>query len=246
MQRRRIRRACGDVGSCADAAPRRRAQHPRAPPPRRPAAGTAPRNRPHLVELAVAVEDDVAAGRDRRARALGDRAGQRSHRNIVAHQQPVEIRSSPQITSRTIVTEVVAGATGSMAVNTTWAVIPSGRSASGRNAAKSVASSVARSVSTTGSVAVAVGGGAAVAGDVLEHRQHAAGRAGLRRPRARSPRPCRRVAVGAVADHRVGAGDRHVGERQAIDVDADRREIGGDQARAETGRLQSAAAASRS
>ena len=32
--------------------------------------------------------------------------------------------------------------------------------------------------------AVAVGGGAAVTGDVLEHRQHAAGRAGLRPPRA--------------------------------------------------------------
>ena len=38
------------------------------------------------------------------------------------------------------------------------------------------------------------------------------------------------VAIGAVADHRIGAGNRHVGDRQAIDVDAERRKIGGDQA----------------
>src|SRR6478736_715 len=59
--------------------------------------------------------------------------------------------SKPRITSRTRVTEVVAGAIGSMALYTIWAVIPSGRSDSGPNAAKSVATSVARSVSTRGS-----------------------------------------------------------------------------------------------
>ena len=37
------------------------------------------------------------------------------------------------------------------------------------------------------------------------------------------------VAIGAVADHRVGAGDRHVGQRQAIDGDAEGDEVGGDQ-----------------
>ena len=44
-----------------------------------------------------------------------------------------------------------------------------------------------------------------------------------------------RVAIGAVADHRIGARDRHVGERQAIDVDADAVEIAGDQPRAQAG-----------
>src|SRR5262249_55647375 len=59
---------------------------------------------------------------------------------------PIESR----ITLATILAEVVAGATGSMAVNTTWAVIPKGRARSGRKAAKSVVSSAARSVVTTG------------------------------------------------------------------------------------------------
>src|SRR6516164_110161 len=59
--------------------------------------------------------------------------------------------SQSRITSRTRVTEVVAGAIGSIAVYTIWAVIPSGRSESGRNAAKSVVLSVSRSVSTMGS-----------------------------------------------------------------------------------------------
>src|ERR1051326_472451 len=58
---------------------------------------------------------------------------------------------SPRITSRTIVTEVVAGVAGSMAVKTTWAVIASGTPASRRKARKSVASRLARSASTTGS-----------------------------------------------------------------------------------------------
>ena len=48
----------------------------------------------------------------------------------------------------------------------------------------------------------------------------------------------RRLAVGAVADHAVGAAHRHVGQRQAIDVDAERLEIGRDQPRAEPGRPQ--------
>src|SRR5262249_31492882 len=59
---------------------------------------------------------------------------------------PIESR----ITLATILAEVVAGATGSMAVNTTWAVMPNGRARSGRKAAKSVVSSAARSVVTTG------------------------------------------------------------------------------------------------
>src|SRR5580692_3308607 len=66
---------------------------------------------------------------------------------IRSPENPIESR----ITCCTIVTEVVAGATGSIALNTTCAVIPSGRPASVRNAAKSVSSSVARSVPTTGS-----------------------------------------------------------------------------------------------
>ncbi len=38
------------------------------------------------------------------------------------------------------------------------------------------------------------------------------------------------LAVGAVADDGIGTGDRHIGDRQTVDVDPDRHEIGGDQA----------------
>src|SRR5580692_3135608 len=61
--------------------------------------------------------------------------------------KPIESRITPP----TITADKVAGATASMALNTTCAVMPSGRPASGRKAAKSLASSVARSVATTGS-----------------------------------------------------------------------------------------------
>ncbi len=44
-----------------------------------------------------------------------------------------------------------------------------------------------------------------------------------------------RLPVGAVADHRVGTVDRDVGERQAVDVDAERQEVGRDQPRAQAG-----------
>src|SRR5215469_2748704 len=58
--------------------------------------------------------------------------------------------TNPRITSRTIVAEIVAGATGSIAEDTIWAVMASGRWLSARNAAKSVSSSVARSAWTVG------------------------------------------------------------------------------------------------
>ena len=122
-----------------------------------------------------------------------------------------------------------------MAVYTTCAVIPSGRSASGRNAAKSVASSVARSVSTTGSspwlsaVARPWPGRCLSTGSTPPAISPSATAARQRRDLAR------RVAIGAVADHGVGAGNRQVGNRQAIHVDADGSEVGGDQASAEMG-----------
>ena len=83
--------------------------------------------------------------------SLGRSAGPCIHRNVVAHRTTSE-SSQAAITCLTIVTEVVAGATGSIALNTTCAVIPSGKPAKGRNAAKSTASRVAKSVSTTGSL----------------------------------------------------------------------------------------------
>ena len=70
---------------------------------------------------------------------------------------------------------------------------------------------------------------------MLEHRQHAAASRPAATPRERG-HLLRRVAVGAVANHRVRARDRHVGHRQAIDVDADVSRDRGDEPGAETGR----------
>ena len=85
---------------------------------------------------------------------------------------------------------------------------------------------------------VAVGGRAAVPRNVLEHRQYAASeqplgdRAGDRRDLRR------RRAVSPVPDHRIGLAHRHVGKRQAVDVDADLMQVVCDQPAAEPGGAQ--------
>ena len=146
----------------------------------------------------------------------------------------------PRITSRIIIADVVAGWTASMALNTTCAVMPRGSLDSGRNAAKSVSSRVARSVSTTGSFEMAVGGGASVARQVFHHRQHAGGHQAFGLCACKRRDLVRRIAEGAVADHPVGAGHRYIGHRHAIDVDPKRDQILGDQPAAEPRRLKPA------
>src|SRR5262245_12083066 len=56
----------------------------------------------------------------------------------------------PRITSRVTRSEMLAGAAGSMAANTTWAVIAAGKSASARKGKKSEVSSSARPAGTLG------------------------------------------------------------------------------------------------
>ena len=122
-----------------------------------------------------------------------------------------------------------------MALNTTCAVMPSGSAASGRNAAKSVVSRVARSTATIGSrswlsaVARPWPGRCLRTGSTPPSRKPVGDRPRDRRDIVRA------VAIGAIADHRVGAGDRHIGERQAVDIDAQIRQIGGDQPRTKAG-----------
>ena len=85
----------------------------------------------------------------------------------------------PRITSPIIVAEVVAGCTGSIAVNTTWAVIANGKSFQ-RTECGEIGGLQRCAVGVHHrQLVVAVGVGAAVAGDVLEHRQHAAVRQAL-------------------------------------------------------------------
>ena len=116
-----------------------------------------------------------------------------------------------------------------MAVNTTCAVMPSGRAGSGMKAAKSVSSRVLRSVATTGSrawlsaVARPWPGMCLTTGSTPPACSPAATAAAMRGDLVRG------IAIGAGTDHRVGAGDRNVGDRQAIHGDAERRQIAGDQ-----------------
>ena len=81
-----------------------------------------------------------------------------------------------------------------------------------------------------GQLEMRIGKGAAVAGDVLHHRQHAAGQQPL------GGRPPERghdiglLAIGARADHVAGALDRHIEHRQAVGRDAVSRQVKGMQA----------------
>ena len=86
-----------------------------------------------------------------------------------------------------------------------------------------------------GELPMAVGGGAAVSGDVLEHRQNAPGQQAIGdRARQRRDLVCR-LPIGAVADDRVGAGNRNIRDRQAIHVDTDRNQVLSHQTGAEMG-----------
>ena len=74
----------------------------------------------------------------------------------------------------------------------------------------------------------------AVAGQMLQHRQHAA----IHQPRGdragKRGHLVGRIAIGTVTDDCVGAGHRHIGERQTVDIDADVEEIAGDQPAAQS------------
>ena len=77
---------------------------------------------------------------------------------------------------------------------------------------------------------VAIGSGAPMARQVLDDRQNPAALQPRRQRRRDHGDLVRRIAKGAIADHPVGAGDRHIGQRKAIDRDPRRGEIGGDKA----------------
>ncbi len=85
---------------------------------------------------------------------------------------------------------------------------------------------------------MAVDLGPAMAGDVLDDRQNAAGQHALAHRTAEVRDPLRLCAIGAVADHRVGARSRQVEHRQRVDRDAERGEIVGHQPSAEPGRFR--------
>ena len=76
---------------------------------------------------------------------------------------------------------------------------------------------------------MAVGLGAAVARQVLEHRQHPTRHEPLRN-RAGNGRDFGRFgAIGPIANNGIAARHRDVGDRQAIDVNSGTHQVGGDQ-----------------
>ena len=85
---------------------------------------------------------------------------------------------------------------------------------------------------------MAIDPGAAVAGKMLQHRQHPAGqetrghRAANRRHLLRAP------TIGAIADHLIGSPHRQIRDRQTVDVDAQLIQVLGDETRAEAGRSE--------
>mgnify|MGYP001586967502 CR=1 FL=1 len=82
---------------------------------------------------------------------------------------------------------------------------------------------------------VAVGGGAAMARQVLEDRQDAAGQQPLGDGFGDVGDFGNVGTIGPVPDHRVAAGNRNIRDRQAVDVDAERMQIGRDQASGKSG-----------
>ena len=89
-----------------------------------------------------------------------------------------------------------------------------------------------------GKLIVAVHFRAAMPRNVLHDRQHPARHQPLGRGRSQRRDLGRHVAIGAVADHRIRALDHEIGDRHAIDIDAERTQVPGHGLRAERGRLQ--------
>ena len=81
-----------------------------------------------------------------------------------------------------------------------------------------------------------VGGRPAVTRNVLEDRQNAALLQALGHGARDGGDFVRIGSIGAIADHGIGAGDRNIRQRQAIDGDAEIGEIGRDQAARSTAR----------
>ena len=90
---------------------------------------------------------------------------------------------------------------------------------------------------------MAVCGGAAMPGNMLEHRQDPAGQQAVRHRARQQGHLLRGVPISSIANDRIRAGDGHIDDRQAIHIDPDRREIGGDQPGAAYGRLYDSDAA---
>ena len=159
----------------------------RAPRPR--ASAPAPATSAISRKIAIAVKHDVAAGGKRGAAALGNRARQRLHRDVVAHQQSLEPDKAANHFAHHC--DRSRGRRGG---------VDGGKHNMGGHAERQAGERPEGGkigLFQRGAVGidhrqpvVAVGGGAAVARQMLEHRQNAAGQQALARWRRQSPPPC--------------------------------------------------------
>jgi hypothetical protein len=188
-------------------------------------------DRLHLVQLSVAVQGHVAAGRQRGGGALAQGAGQRLHGQVVAHEEPVEADRA----SDDLIDHQARGC--GRVVGIIGGVDHVRRHPQGHIRQRPEGRKIDRLQFVprglhNGQGLVAVGSGPAVAGDMLDHGQHATREKPLGGGTPERGDGSRIVRIGAVADDVVGAGNGHVEDRQAIHVDPDRPEIMGDQTRA--------------
>ena len=103
----------------------------------------------------------------------------------------------------------------------TCAVIAIGKSSSALNGTKSVARKTSSDSSHHRQFMMAVGKGAAMPGDMLQHRHNAAIHQPLRLRARQSDHLLGLMAESAVADDVMRAFHRNIGQRRAIDRDAE-------------------------
>ena len=189
-------------GSVAASAARRAAPRRPAPAPRPASAGRRLGHRRHLVGVAVAVQDHVAAGAERAVRPLGEAAAQRLHRQVVGHQQPAEadlLADQPDHRRRLRRRRRRGRARDRRRARSSPSA---GRRAPGT--ARSPPPARRGSAATTGSSRWLSSARAALPRHVLHHRQDAAGEQPLGDGPADGGHLRRIAAVAAVAEHRVG------------------------------------------
>ena len=182
----------------------------------------------HLLQTAIAVKHDIAAGEQGRFCSHRKRANQRAHRDVVGHQQAFEADFAPNHVANHLGTcgcrpLRVDRFIDYMRRHRHWTLI---------EAAKRYEIGCAQLFGLNGDAGqrqVGIRRGPPVAGYVLHHRQHAT----LDQPfdnRAPERHDRRWVAsIGAVADNVVRTCDRHIQHRHAIDIDAQFGQVVGDQ-----------------
>ena len=175
----------------------------------------------HLLGVAIAVQHDVAPRRVSATRPLGEGAGKRPHREVVAHDEPVIadlaandlLEDAPRQGRRV---SRIDGGEDDMRRHGERHV---GQHAEGREILGR--ERLARRLDA-GKRQMAVGRAAAVAGYVLDDRQHSAGDEALGGGPAAERDRHRIETIGTIADHGIRAGDRDVEHGKAIDRDAER------------------------